>query len=93
MKTIITLLHYYLLQLSVRKIFWKSNLIKQVEKSMFKFGENQNGMYERMQEQLKARMQKMSQKTFILNFDKTASIYKEDVKLNAPKPQVRWSKC
>ena len=30
------------------------------------------------------RMNKMSEKTFVLNFDKTASIYKEEEKLDVP---------
>ncbi len=40
-------------------------------------------------EQLKARMQKMSQKTFILDFTKSESVYKEDRQLDAPsRPQA-----
>mgnify|MGYP003447506835 CR=1 FL=1 len=37
-----------------------------------------------MQKQIEERMKKMFEKTFILNFDKTASIYKEEEKLDAP---------
>ena len=37
-----------------------------------------------IQEQLKARMAKMFQKTFILDFTRTESVYKEDVKLDQP---------
>ncbi len=37
-----------------------------------------------MQKQIEERMRKMFEKTFILNFDKTASIYKEEEKLDAP---------
>ena len=37
-----------------------------------------------IEDQLKAKMAKMFQKTFILNFDKTQSTYKEDAKLDAP---------
>lgn len=37
-----------------------------------------------MQKNIEARMQKMFEKTFILNFDKTSSIYKEEEKLEAP---------
>lgn len=37
-----------------------------------------------IQEQLKARMAKMFQKTFILNFNRTESTYKEDAKLDQP---------
>lgn len=37
-----------------------------------------------MQKNIEERMQKMFEKTFILNFDKSASIYKEEEKLDAP---------
>ena len=38
--------------------------------------------------ELEERFQKMNQKTFILEFDKTTSSYKEEDKLNAPNPQA-----
>ncbi len=37
-----------------------------------------------MQKMIEERMKKMFEKTFILNFDQTASIYKEEEKLDAP---------
>ena len=37
-----------------------------------------------MQTMIEQRMKKMSEKTFVLNFDKNASIYKEEEKLDAP---------
>jgi GLPGLI family protein len=37
-----------------------------------------------MQKNIEERMKKMFEKTFILNFDKSASIYKEEEKLEAP---------
>lgn len=37
-----------------------------------------------MQKAIEARMQKAFEKTFVLNFDKTSSIYKEEEKLEAP---------
>lgn len=40
-----------------------------------------------MQKQIEERMRKMFEKTFILNFDKSASIYKEEEKLDAPGEQ------
>lgn len=61
---------------------------KTSRKSSFKFGKNQKGVSDEMKEQMKARMQKMNQKTFILEFDKHTSTYKQDVKLDAPKPQL-----
>ncbi|MBF6608454.1 MAG: GLPGLI family protein [Flavobacterium sp.] len=43
-----------------------------------------DGMTPDMQKMVEERMRKMFEKTFILNFDKTASIYKEEEKLDAP---------
>jgi hypothetical protein len=40
-----------------------------------------------MQKMIEERMKKMFEKTFILNFDKSASIYKEEEKLEAPGTQ------
>ncbi|MEY4433552.1 MAG: hypothetical protein RLZZ44_1686 [Bacteroidota bacterium] len=40
-----------------------------------------------MQKMMEERMKKMFEKTFILNFDKSASIYKEEEKLDATTPQ------
>ena len=40
-----------------------------------------------MQKNIEERMKKMFEKTFILNFDKSASIYKEEEKLDAPGQQ------
>ncbi|KOP40233.1 GLPGLI family protein [Flavobacterium sp. WLB] len=40
-----------------------------------------------MQKSMEERMKQMLEKTFILNFDKTASIYKEEEKLEAPGQQ------
>ncbi|TBX70566.1 GLPGLI family protein [Flavobacterium silvisoli] len=40
-----------------------------------------------MQKMIEERMKKMFEKTFILNFDKSASIYKEEEKLDAPGQQ------
>lgn len=37
-----------------------------------------------MQKNIEERMKKMMEKTFVLNFDKTASIYKEEEKLDVP---------
>lgn len=41
-----------------------------------------------MQKNIEERMKKMLEKTFILNFDKSASIYKEEEKLDAPGQQA-----
>tara|TARA_B110000046_G_scaffold169398_1_gene188485 strand:+ start:574 stop:1410 length:837 start_codon:yes stop_codon:yes gene_type:complete len=58
-------------------------------KSSFSFGDDKNStMSDDMKKQLQARLQKMNQKTFILNFDQKTSTYKEETTLDVPKPQV-----
>jgi GLPGLI family protein len=41
-----------------------------------------------MQKMIEERMKKMFEKTFVLNFDKSASVYKEEEKLDAPGQQA-----
>ena len=54
-------------------------------KSSFSFGEDEKStMSDDMKKQIQARLQKMNQKTFILNFDQKTSTYKEDIRLDAP---------
>ena len=45
-------------------------------------------MSEKQINAIKARLQKMNQKTYVLSFDKHVSVYKEEVQLKEPKPQV-----
>ncbi len=55
--------------------------------STAEFAKNFDGnkdMTPEMKTQIMERMKKMFEKTFILNFDKSASIYKEEEKLDAP---------
>jgi GLPGLI family protein len=64
-------------------------IYKTSRKSNISFGNEKNSVIsEDMKKQFEARIQKMNQKTFILNFDKKTSTYKEEVNLEAPKPQV-----
>jgi GLPGLI family protein len=49
--------------------------------------QNNKDITPEMQAMIAERMKKMFEKTFILNFDKTASIYKEEEKLDAPGQQ------
>ncbi len=64
-------------------------IYKTSRKSTFSFDNEKNPeISDAMQQQLLARIQKMNQKTFILNFDKKTSTYKEDVQLDAPNPKV-----
>ncbi|KGL58792.1 GLPGLI family protein [Polaribacter sp. Hel1_85] len=88
MKTIIsTLVFLFVFSTNVQNFTGKA-IYKTSSKSTLKFGDNDKGMTDKMQEELQKRLQKMNQKTFILEFDKYTSIYKEDVKLDAPKPQL-----
>jgi GLPGLI family protein len=55
--------------------------------STSEFAKNFDGnkdMTPEMKNQIMERMKKMFEKTFVLNFDKSASIYKEEEKLDAP---------
>lgn len=88
MKAIITLFTLVFFTSISAQSFSGKATYKTSRKSTFKFGKEQKGITDKMQEQLKKRMQKMNQKTFILNFDKKTSTYKEDVKLEAPKPNI-----
>jgi GLPGLI family protein len=68
--------------------FSGSAIYKTSRKSSLKFGKEQEGVTDKMQEELRKRIQKMNQKTFILNFDKNSSTYKEEAQLKAPIPQA-----
>ncbi len=54
--------------------------------SDFKMGENKE-MTPEMQKMIEERIKKFSEKTFMLYFDKTASLYEEEEKLDAPGTQ------
>lgn len=85
MKTIITTLAIVLVTSLSAQNFTGKATYKTSKKSSISFGGGQNGVTPEMEEQLKKRMQKMNQKTFFLNFDKTTSTYKQEEKLAAPK--------
>ena len=72
---------------SVAQDFAGKAVYKTNRKMGFKIGGDSN-MSEAQKQELEERFQKMNQKTFILEFDKTTSIYKEEEKLNAPNPQA-----
>jgi GLPGLI family protein len=92
MKTIKTKLSILILLISFTvnaQSFTGKATYKTSRKSSISFGDDKKStMSDDMKKQLQARLQKMNQKTFILNFDQKASIYKEDIKLDAPKPQA-----
>jgi GLPGLI family protein len=72
---------------SVAQDFTGKAVYKTNRKTGFKIGGESN-MSEAQKQELEERFQKMNQKTFILEFDKTTSSYKEEEKLNAPNPQA-----
>jgi GLPGLI family protein len=84
MKTIITIITLCISFSFTAQNFTGKAIYKTSRKSSINFGEGQEGVTDKMQEDLKKRMQKMNQKTFILEFDKTTSIYKQEEKLAAP---------
>lgn len=88
MKTLITTLTlFFVIAINAQEFTGKA-IYKTSRKSNFKFGSDNPQITDEMKEQMKKRMQKMNQKTFILEFDKYTSTYKQDVKLDAPKPQI-----
>lgn len=62
----------------------KATYMSKTTVDMSSWGSRMNSMSEAQKKQIAARMKSMLEKTFILSFDKTASIYKEDEKLSAP---------
>lgn len=88
MKAIITTLALVFITALSAQNFTGKAIYKTSKKSNVKFGKDQEGITDKMQEEFQKRIQKMNQKTFILNFDKTTSIYKEEEKLEAPQTKV-----
>jgi GLPGLI family protein len=88
MKAIITtLVLLFIITINAQEFTGKA-IYKTSTKSTIKFGKDQKGVDDKMQEELRKRLQKMNQKTFILNFDKNSSTYREEVQLQAPRPQA-----
>lgn len=88
MKTIITIILLSASFFINAQNFTGKATYKTSSKSNIRFGENQEGITDKMQEELQKRLQKMNQKTFFLEFDKFTSVYEEEEQLEAPKPQV-----
>ena len=63
-------------------------IYKTHRKMDMKIGGDNSTISETQHKQMEEQMKKMFQKTFILSFSKSKSIYKEDIKLNSPKPQL-----
>jgi len=64
--------------------FYGKAVYKTSRKSTIKLDSTTVAQNPGIQDQLKAQMAKMFQKTFILNFNRTESTYKEDAKLDQP---------
>ncbi|QTD38989.1 GLPGLI family protein [Polaribacter batillariae] len=62
----------------------KATYMSKTTMDMSRFGDRFNKMSEAQKKQMAARMKSFLEKTFILTFDKSSSIYKEDEKLAAP---------
>jgi GLPGLI family protein len=77
MKTIITIVALVFVTALNAQNFTGKAIYKTSKKSSIKFGEGQEGITDKMQEEFQKRIQKMNQKTFILNFDKTTYIRKK----------------
>jgi len=89
MKIIVSILIFLISFVLNAQSFSGKAIYKTSRKSAISFDNEKNpGISDEMQKQLQARIQKMNQKTFILNFDKKTSTYKEDIQLDAPSPQV-----
>ena len=88
MKAIITSLAILFVFSMNAQDFTGKAIYKTSRKSTIKFGKEQEGVTDKMQEELQKRLEKMNQKTFILEFDKYSSTYKEEIQLSAPKPQA-----
>jgi len=71
-----------------QKDFQGKATYKTHRKTNVKIGGEQSSISPDLQKQLEAQMKKMFQKTFVLSFNKSESIYKEDIDLSAPKPQM-----
>ena len=85
MKTILTfcLAFYTLTALSQKKFQGKAIYMSKTTMDMNSFGRN-GQMSEQRKKQIAERMKSMLEKTFVLSFNKSSSIYKEDEKLAAP---------
>ena len=87
MKTHITLITFLLVASINAQDFQGKAIYKTHQKTAIKFG-GTGAPNPELEKKMAERMKKMFQKTFILNFNKNESVYKEDAKLDAPRPQA-----
>lgn len=64
-------------------------IYKTSRKTSFSVKTGNPGMDDKMAEEIKKKIQKMNQRTFVLEFNKNTSTYKEKAKLDAPNPKAR----
>lgn len=89
MKTIITAFALLMVVSLNAQNFQGKAIYKTSQKSTFKIKEDKStGIDAAMQEQIRQRFQKMNQKTYILNFDKNTSTYKQEEKLKSPTSSI-----
>lgn len=88
MKTIITTIALLLTFSINAQNFQGKAIYKTSRKSNFKISSNTAGVNDKMQDEIQKRIQKMNQKTFVLEFDKHTSTYKEEVALKTPNPKA-----
>ena len=86
-KLLTTLILFCSLSINAQNFTGKA-IYRTSKKSTLKFGKDQEGVTDKMQEELKKQLQKMNQKTFILEFDRKTSTYKEEVSLASPKSKI-----
>ncbi|MFD2568649.1 GLPGLI family protein [Pseudotenacibaculum haliotis] len=84
---IFMLLFFLSVSISAQDFYGKATY-KTHRKMDFKLDSTEAATNPGLQSQIEAQMKKMFQKTFVLNFNRSESTYKEDVKLNAPRPQI-----
>lgn len=87
MRTLFTLIAFIFSIVIHAQDFSGKAIYKTHRKTNMEFSQGKNGMSPELEKQFQERLKKMFQKTFILNFTRTESTYKEDVKLSSPAPQ------
>lgn len=85
MKILITLFTLLITMATKSQNFTGKAVYKTSQKSNFSMQNDKGNVDEKLQEQIRQRIQKMNQKTFVLNFNKISSTYKEEEKLDNPK--------
>jgi len=86
MKKIITLSILFTTLSSFSQSFFGKAIYKTNTKSGISFGKDSK-ISDNQKKEIEEKMRKMNQKTFVLEFDKFTSTYKEEGKLNAPQPR------